>query len=194
MSCGAVSPAPGRAHLGRVPVMGLLNNAIPFGLMAWGQQFIETGLTSIFNAATAVFGVLVAAMVFADERLTPRRLARCPAGLRGRGGGHRLDALARLRHPVRRATGGAGGRAVLRVRRGLGAGEAVASAARDRGGGDAQRLEPDSGAAGPADRRRASVPPRRSRFGAIAYFSILGTAVAYLLYYRSWPRPGPATR
>jgi drug/metabolite transporter (DMT)-like permease len=42
-------------------VMGVLNNAIPFGLMAWGQQFIETGLTSIFNAATAVFGVLVAA-------------------------------------------------------------------------------------------------------------------------------------
>jgi drug/metabolite transporter (DMT)-like permease len=30
---------------------GVLNNAIPFGLMAWGQQFIETGLTSIFNAA-----------------------------------------------------------------------------------------------------------------------------------------------
>jgi drug/metabolite transporter (DMT)-like permease len=59
---------------GAFAVMGLLNNAIPFGLMAWGQQFIETGLTSIFNAATAVFGVLVAAMVFADERLTPRRL------------------------------------------------------------------------------------------------------------------------
>ena len=39
-------------------VMGLLNNVIPFTLMAWGQQFIETGLTSIFNAATAVFGVL----------------------------------------------------------------------------------------------------------------------------------------
>ncbi|WP_227286082.1 DMT family transporter [Boseongicola sp. H5] len=54
-------------------VMGLLNNIIPFSLMAWGQQFIETGLTSIFNAATAVFGVLVAAMVFRDERLTLRR-------------------------------------------------------------------------------------------------------------------------
>jgi len=56
-------------------VMGLLNNAIPFSLMAWGQQFIETGLTSIFNAATAVFGVLVAALVFADERLTTHTAA-----------------------------------------------------------------------------------------------------------------------
>lgn len=54
-------------------VMGLLNNVIPFSLMAWGQLYIPTGLTSIFNAAAAIFGVLVAAMVFADERLTPRK-------------------------------------------------------------------------------------------------------------------------
>ncbi|MEL6617470.1 MAG: DMT family transporter [Pseudomonadota bacterium] len=53
--------------------MGLLNNAIPFGLMAWGQLHIETGLTSILNAATAIFGVIVAALVFADERMTRRK-------------------------------------------------------------------------------------------------------------------------
>ncbi|MBO9445255.1 DMT family transporter [Ruegeria sp. R14_0] len=54
-------------------VMGLLNNAVPFSLMAWGQLYIETGLTSILNAATAVFGVLIAAIFFKDERLTPAR-------------------------------------------------------------------------------------------------------------------------
>ena len=54
-------------------VMGLLNNAIPFALMAWGQLHIETGLTSILNAATAIFGVIVAALVFADERMTLRK-------------------------------------------------------------------------------------------------------------------------
>ncbi|WP_299626129.1 DMT family transporter [uncultured Tateyamaria sp.] len=53
--------------------MGLLNNVIPFGLMAWGQLHIETGLTSILNAATAIFGVLVAALFFADERMTLRK-------------------------------------------------------------------------------------------------------------------------
>ena len=53
--------------------MGLLNNVIPFGLMAWGLLHIETGLTSILNAATAIFGVIVAALIFADERMTPRR-------------------------------------------------------------------------------------------------------------------------
>lgn len=58
---------------GAFVVMGMLNNVIPFALMAWGQQFIETGLTSIFNAGTAIFGVLVAALCFADERLTLRK-------------------------------------------------------------------------------------------------------------------------
>lgn len=53
--------------------MGLLNNVIPFGLMAWGQLHIETGLTSILNAATAIFGVIVAALFFADERMTVRK-------------------------------------------------------------------------------------------------------------------------
>jgi drug/metabolite transporter (DMT)-like permease len=77
-------------------VMGVLNNAIPFGLMAWGQQFIETGLTSIFNAATAVFGVLVAAMVFADERLTARRLLGVLLAFVGVAVAIGLDALARF--------------------------------------------------------------------------------------------------
>lgn len=58
---------------GALAVMGVLNNALPFSLMAWGQQFIETGLTAIFNAATAIFAVVVAAIVFRDERLTLRR-------------------------------------------------------------------------------------------------------------------------
>ncbi|MEO0932071.1 MAG: DMT family transporter, partial [Pseudomonadota bacterium] len=46
-------------------VMGLMNNVIPFSLMAWGQLHIETGLTSILNAATAIFGVIAAALFFA---------------------------------------------------------------------------------------------------------------------------------
>ncbi|MEM1350819.1 MAG: DMT family transporter [Pseudomonadota bacterium] len=54
-------------------VMGLLNNVIPFSLMAWAQVHIESGLTSILNAGTAIFGVVIAALCFADERLTLRK-------------------------------------------------------------------------------------------------------------------------
>ena len=64
-------------------VMGLLNNVIPFTLMAWGQLHIESGLTAIFNAATAIFGVIVAALVFADERLTSRRALGVALGFVG---------------------------------------------------------------------------------------------------------------
>ncbi|MDW3222044.1 MAG: DMT family transporter [Paracoccaceae bacterium] len=64
-------------------IMGLLNNVIPFGLMAWGQLHIESGLTSILNAATAVFGVLLAAVFFADERLSLRKGVGVALGFMG---------------------------------------------------------------------------------------------------------------
>jgi drug/metabolite transporter (DMT)-like permease len=63
--------------------MGLLNNVIPFGLMAWGQLHIESGLTSILNAATAVFGVIAAAIFFADERITLRKAVGVTLGFAG---------------------------------------------------------------------------------------------------------------
>ncbi len=64
-------------------VMGVLNNAIPFSLMAWGQLYIETGLTSILNATTAIFGVLVAAIFFKDEQLTRSRALGVSLGFVG---------------------------------------------------------------------------------------------------------------
>lgn len=63
--------------------MGLLNNVIPFGLMAWGQLYIESGLTSILNAATAIFGVIMAAIFFADERVTWRKALGVCLGFAG---------------------------------------------------------------------------------------------------------------
>ncbi|MFM2391978.1 MAG: hypothetical protein RLZZ437_3533 [Pseudomonadota bacterium] len=50
--------------------MGILNNVIPFTLIVWGQQHIPSGLAAILNATTAILAVLIAALVFADERLT----------------------------------------------------------------------------------------------------------------------------
>lgn len=64
-------------------VMGLLNNVIPFCLMAWGQLHIESGLTSVFNAATAIFGALVAALLLPDEKLTIRKSIGIALGFAG---------------------------------------------------------------------------------------------------------------
>jgi len=82
--CLARLPLPGGGgQWARLAVMGLLNNLIPFALIAWGQQHIETGLAAILNATTAVMGVLVAAALVPGERLTLRRLVGVLTGLAG---------------------------------------------------------------------------------------------------------------
>ena len=55
-------------------LMGLLNNAIPFSLIVWGQSHIASGLASILNATTPLFSVIVAHLFTQDERITPARL------------------------------------------------------------------------------------------------------------------------
>ncbi|MCW3473584.1 DMT family transporter [Limobrevibacterium gyesilva] len=55
---------------GAFAVMGLLNNIIPFSLIVWGEIHISSGLASILNATTPIFGVLVAHVLTQNERLT----------------------------------------------------------------------------------------------------------------------------
>ncbi len=64
-------------------VMGLLNNAIPFALIFWGQQHIPSGLASILNAATPLFTVLVAHVLTRDEKATRARLFGVVIGFAG---------------------------------------------------------------------------------------------------------------
>ena len=78
---GIVLPR-GRAVLVACLGMGLLNNAIPFGLIVWGQQHIASGLAAILNATTPLFTVLVAHALTA-EKATPARLAGVAIGFAG---------------------------------------------------------------------------------------------------------------
>jgi drug/metabolite transporter (DMT)-like permease len=64
-------------------VMGALNNAIPFSLIFWGQVTIDSGLASILNGTTAVFGAVVASLFLADEPLTSRKIVGALFGLFG---------------------------------------------------------------------------------------------------------------
>jgi drug/metabolite transporter (DMT)-like permease len=63
--------------------MGLLNNAIPFCLIVWGQTHIASGLAAILNATTPLFTVVVAHVLTDDERMTRNRLAGLLIGLAG---------------------------------------------------------------------------------------------------------------
>jgi len=64
-------------------IMGLLNNAIPFSAIVFGQQYITGGLAAILNSTTAFFGVMLAGLFFKDERLTLRRLIGVIMGILG---------------------------------------------------------------------------------------------------------------
>lgn len=49
-------------------VVGLLGSALPFTLLAWGEQHISSALTAVLNAGTPLFAALLVA-VFLGERL-----------------------------------------------------------------------------------------------------------------------------
>lgn len=64
-------------------VMGALNNAIPFSLIFWGQTQINSGLASILNATTAMFGAVVAGLLLKDEPLTMNKMLGAVLGIAG---------------------------------------------------------------------------------------------------------------
>jgi drug/metabolite transporter (DMT)-like permease len=64
-------------------VLALLNNVIPFALFGWAQQHIASGLASILNATTPIWGVVVAHIATSDERMTPAKLIGVVIGFVG---------------------------------------------------------------------------------------------------------------
>ena len=68
---------------GSILLLALLNNAIPFALFGWGQTHIASGLASILNATTPIWGVVVAHFLTRDERMSPRKIAGVLLGFGG---------------------------------------------------------------------------------------------------------------
>lgn len=174
---------------GALLVMGMLNNVIPFGLMSWGQLHIESGLTAILNATTAVFGVLVAAMVFTDERLTARRALGVGIGFVGvvvaigadqilRFDPRNVAQLAVLGGTLSYALAGAWARAKLDL-------PPILAAAGMLTGATLVLAPAALIIDGPPD---LSLQP--ATWGAIGYYSVIATALAYLLYYWILARAG----
>ena len=82
-----------RATGGRMPrdldtwrgffMMGLVNNVIPFSLIAWAQSHVESGAAAILNATTPLFAVLVAHYLTHDEKMSPLRVGGVIIGFGG---------------------------------------------------------------------------------------------------------------
>jgi drug/metabolite transporter (DMT)-like permease len=66
-------------------ILGVLNGAIPFTLIAWGEKHVDSGIAAIANATVPIFVALLAIKFLPDERVTGMRLAGVLLGLVGVG-------------------------------------------------------------------------------------------------------------
>ena len=64
-------------------VMGLLNNVVPFSLIAYGQVRIDSGTAAILNATTPLFTIVVAHVFTRDEKLNALKLVGIALGVAG---------------------------------------------------------------------------------------------------------------
>lgn len=165
-------------------VMGILNNVIPFSLMAWGQLHIETGLTAILNASTAIFGVVTAAIFFADEKLSWRKAIGVTFGFFGVATAIGLSNLTHfdLRSVAQLAVvGGTLSYALAGVwaRKTMGHLKPQVAAAGMVTGASVVAIPLAWMIEGPITLNLAP-----ATWLAIGYYAIVATAVAYLIYYR----------
>lgn len=72
-----------RKTLVALVIIGLGNSALPFTLLAWGEQTVESGLTSVIQAITPLFAIVIAHYTFEDERITPYKIAGIVVGFSG---------------------------------------------------------------------------------------------------------------
>ena len=72
-----------RANAGWLIVVALVNTAIPFWLLSWGETRIDSGLASIIQAAVPIFNAVIAFAAFREVRVTGVRLLGVGVGFVG---------------------------------------------------------------------------------------------------------------
>jgi len=64
-------------------VLGVFNAALPFWLIAWGEQHIDSGLAAVVQASVPIFNALLVLRFLPHERLTRMRGLGLAIGLAG---------------------------------------------------------------------------------------------------------------
>jgi drug/metabolite transporter (DMT)-like permease len=72
-----------RANLGWLVLVGLVNIAMPFWLLSWGETRIDSGLASIIQGAVPIFNAVIAFGFFREVRVTGLRLVGVAIGFVG---------------------------------------------------------------------------------------------------------------
>jgi len=72
-----------RAAWRHCAVLGVLNAALPFWLIAWGEQHIDSGLAAVVQASVPIFNAMIALRVLPHERLSGTRALGLAVGILG---------------------------------------------------------------------------------------------------------------
>jgi drug/metabolite transporter (DMT)-like permease len=64
-------------------VVGITNTALPFILISWGEQFIDSAIASILNGTVPLFTIVIAHLFLHDDRITPARILGLITGFIG---------------------------------------------------------------------------------------------------------------
>jgi len=72
-----------RAAWRHCAVLGVFNAALPFWLIAWGEQYIDSGLAAVVQASVPIFNALLILRFLPHERLTRTQALGLAIGLAG---------------------------------------------------------------------------------------------------------------
>ncbi len=64
-------------------LLGILNFALPFSLLAWGLQRVPSGFAGVAMGSSPIFVLLLAYLFIPDEQIGPRRIAGVILGFAG---------------------------------------------------------------------------------------------------------------
>ncbi|MEW6569102.1 MAG: DMT family transporter [Chloroflexota bacterium] len=64
-------------------LLGLTNTALPFILISWGEQYIDSAVASILNGTVPLFTLVIAHLSLHDDRITSARVLGLVTGFAG---------------------------------------------------------------------------------------------------------------
>jgi drug/metabolite transporter (DMT)-like permease len=64
-------------------LLGLTNNALPYVLISWGEQYIDSAVAAILDSTVPLFTMLLAHFLLTDDRIIPYRLFSMLIGFLG---------------------------------------------------------------------------------------------------------------
>ncbi|HEX9674818.1 MAG TPA: DMT family transporter [Anaerolineales bacterium] len=164
-------------------IVAVLNTALPFTLISWGETRIDSGIAAILNGSMPLFVLVLAHFWLQDERITWMRLAGLLAGFGGVGlivglgaagvfEGNRLGQLAVLGGAMSYALASTFSRRYLRNRQPLAQATMTVLVADILLWASAAAFE-----------RPLRLPQLPISWVAMLWLGLLGTGIAYLLYF-----------